>query len=279
MESLQVEKLRPKPVVLHTTILFRLLLRAMAPDLVLDVGSMDGSHSRMFRRELPSARVVAFEANPINYQRMLEDPELAAAGVEVLHRAATDRTGSISFYVQPPGANENEAWRQGTSSILQRADEEDRGQQVAVEAVRLDEHVSATASAEAIVLWVDVEGGAFEVLAGAEGVVSQTALIHVEVETEEVWKGQRLKVDVVELLNRYGFIILARGRKELQHDLACVRAELYRAQEGRFRALLWIAKALSLTRKLGGRILGDAVFAMVWRLVPRGWLKTDAGAR
>jgi hypothetical protein len=44
--------------------LFLLLLRRRRSDVVCDIGSLDATHAKRFRRTLPRAHVIAFEAPP-----------------------------------------------------------------------------------------------------------------------------------------------------------------------------------------------------------------------
>jgi precorrin-6B methylase 2 len=56
------------PLILQTKYAFHALLWLLDPDVILDVGSMDGSDSKKFKRLTQNAEVVAFEANPDNYR-------------------------------------------------------------------------------------------------------------------------------------------------------------------------------------------------------------------
>jgi predicted O-methyltransferase YrrM len=69
---------------LYTKYLFVTLLRSLACDLILDVGSRDGQESLIFAHQCPDVRIVAFEANPENAARMLRDPDFQRAGVSRL---------------------------------------------------------------------------------------------------------------------------------------------------------------------------------------------------
>jgi len=52
------------PVVLKTKYAYHALLWLLQPEVVLDVGSMDGSDSKRFRKLLARAEIVAFEGDP-----------------------------------------------------------------------------------------------------------------------------------------------------------------------------------------------------------------------
>ena len=79
--------------------LFVLVLKTLGVDCVCDVGSRDGDESLFFRNLLLDAVVLAFEANPINYQIMAARVELGENHIEVFLYAISDRNGRAKFYV------------------------------------------------------------------------------------------------------------------------------------------------------------------------------------
>jgi FkbM family methyltransferase len=149
---------------------FYALLAAHRPAAICDVGSFDGQQALRCKRICPHAKVIAFEANPPNCERVREN--VGRAEVVVEHLAASDQAGSAGFH-----SVEAEPWQ---SSLLDH-----RGDQVVattpVEAVRLDEYLADTEGP--VVLWIDVEGAAMQVLEGAAGIRESIVAIHVELET------------------------------------------------------------------------------------------------
>ena len=108
--------------------------------------------------------------------------------------------------------------------------------------MRLDTFIQGLETVpESVALWIDVEGAAYEVLEGIEGICDRIKLIHVEVETEAFWEGQRLKADVEDLMHSMGFTTLARGRFEPQHDLVMVNADVFSKSPLRFKWTLYSA--------------------------------------
>ena len=59
---------------------FRTIARRTDPTITLEIGAFEASFSRWVRAELPSARAVAFEANPLVWAHHRD--EVTAAGVE-----------------------------------------------------------------------------------------------------------------------------------------------------------------------------------------------------
>ncbi len=225
-------------MILSTSRLFTGLLRPLRIDVVCDIGSLNGADALRFRRALPTADIIAFEANPQNYQAMLSTPALAQSGIEVLHCAAAEREGSAEFYVVPVGDAGNLA-RRGMSSLYQRDVADQRGTPVPVTTRRVDNVLIERAhAARNIALWIDAEGAAFEVLEGTRGVLGKVRLVHVEVETMPcIGAAQKLYPAVAAFLESQGFEQVATDSPIglLQFNALYVRTGLPRAM----RAALW----------------------------------------
>ena len=186
--------------------LFFGLVYTLRPDLILDVGSMDGSHALLFRRLAPRARILAFEANPENFREMAASRRLATARIETVQRVVSDRAGTTTFHTLQMGGPAD-AWRKGASSIHHRvANSACQETPVQVESTRLDDFLSADTAAQRIAVWIDVEGAAYEAVSGLERITERVAFLQLEVETEPYWEEQRLQADVDGLLRRLGFV-------------------------------------------------------------------------
>ena len=117
---------------------------------------------------------------------------------------------------------------------------------IEVESVRLDTFIQGLDPVpESVALWIDVEGGAYEVLEGISHVRNRIKLIHVEVETREFWKGQRLKDDIENLMVSMGFITLARGHFEPQHDLVLMNLQTFSEFSFRFKFIVFLSWILT----------------------------------
>jgi len=204
--------------IVKTKYLFLILLRILKPALVLDVGSLDGADSLRFRRMLPKASLLAFEANPYLYQNLIHNRAIQEAGISVINKAVCARdTDDIPFFVSP--ASVLDMGNKGTSSI-NRAALGDEQVQIMAKTTRLDEHIDASCGGAA--LWIDVEGAAYEVLSTVQSRQSLVSLIHIETETKELWKNQRLKHDVVDLARSMGFEQIAQSSEGVQQDIVFV---------------------------------------------------------
>jgi len=173
--------------------LFNALLKSVQPPLVADIGSRDATESKRFKRLCPSAKVLAIEPHPALYAKMLADAEVKALGVETINFALSNQRGTLKFYINDPKALNGSLRKTGETAA-----------EVDVEVERLDTVLDGKAG-KPVFLWIDAEGLAWEVLAGAENTLDRVACIHLEYETEVLFEGQRTLSDVEVLLKRRGF--------------------------------------------------------------------------
>ena len=240
---------------LGTKFLFHRLIKVLKPDLVCDVGSMDASDARRFRRLLPDARVIAFEGSPNNIESIKQDENVKKDKIEVQHKVAWNSNGKQTFYVEnlsaEKGANDV---RYGISSTRARTGNSLGNKIFEVESTRLDTFIQGLENVpESIALWIDVEGAAYEVLEGIAGVRDKIQLIHVEVETQEFWKGQRLKADVEDLMRSMGFVTLASGHFEPQHDIVLMNLRTFSDSPFKFKCIVYFSWLLTNRLKIFSR--------------------------
>ncbi len=245
-----------RPVVLKTKYAFHLLVSFLKPDLILDIGSMDGADSKRFAQLVPAARIVAFEGNPYNYAAMSADSELSNAAVRVEHRLVSDIPGETRFFVQRP-LDDAEGFNRGTSSTLARSLEDARAEEVVVDAVRVDDFLdSEYPSATNVAAWIDVEGFSYGVICSMARAAERVKVLHVEVEMEEVWPGQKLESDVLTLANEMGFVMIARGAGDVQRDVILANQNWYEQNQRLVQKILAVARLIGPTasRLVGSRL-------------------------
>ncbi len=188
---------------------FRTIARRTEPTVTLEIGAFEASFSRWVRAELPSARAVAFEANPMVWAHHRE--EVTAAGVEYLNLAVGPENGPVTLHVPRDfdGRARDPVNRMASLGSNLRSEEE-----VAVEVpgVRLDDAVPLGAD-DRMVAWIDVEGALGAVLPGGRETLSRAAAVYVEVEAEPIWDGQWLDRDVLEWFGGIGLVPLLRDRQ------------------------------------------------------------------
>lgn len=233
----------------NTEILFKLLLKYLKPKTVCDIGTMDASHSLIFRKILPKSKLYAFEANPGNAEIIRKNKQVIDAGIDLYEKAISDKEGEITFNIQSSNPDDN-SWKKGASSILKRKEDES-GSGIRVKTVRLDNVLDQKVDKE-IFLWIDVEGAAYEVLNGVSDILDNILLVHVEVETQEIWEGQHIRKDVDNLMSAYGFTGIAQGKFDIQHDVVYVKYKLLNNRKTLIKNILILTKILTYIRKWGG---------------------------
>ncbi len=190
--------------------LFFKLMEVVEIDLFVEAGAKEGDTSRRVKTKFPTARVVAFEANPYTYAQFQEIN--LNAGVEYLNLALSDHTGPTTFNVHrdesgAPIAN-------GQASLLKReatrADIERGFIEVVLDGVALDEFFADQTFAHAA-MWIDVEGACSIVLPGARDLLAKSALVMIEVEEQPFWGAEQwLRGRVANFLFDLGFVPVAR---------------------------------------------------------------------
>lgn len=187
---------------------FLALQQQAAPELFVEVGAYDGALSMEIRQLLPSARIVAFEANPGNFQHFSTKIDHAAQGVEYVHSAVADAEGYREFQL----FGENAEGLSKKSSLQRRSMPAQDQKSVRVPCVTLDSFFADTLPAR-VSLWIDVEGASREVLLGARTVLSHTHSALIEVEEERFWENQWLAGNVTEFMEDQGFEAVGRDHE------------------------------------------------------------------
>ena len=191
------------------------MVRALRPEVVLEVGAHEGRFSISAKRVLKDTPVVAFEANPDVWQK--HRARLEKEGVTYRNLAVADQPGKIRFKV--PIVRGQQALTTGSLLDFTASDEFVEHE---VEAVRLDDQGFGTN-----VLWIDVEGATRQVLAGAERVVASCMAAFIEVEEDERWPGQMVAAEVLDYFEERGFVALLRDAQgDWQYNVILVRREL-----------------------------------------------------
>jgi len=194
----------------NTKSLFISILKAQQADCVCDIGSRDGDQSLLFRHLLPHATVIAFEANPINFEAMQANQSLKDSRIELHPWAISDRRGVATFHIADVDYSDPNANR-GTSSLL-TAEGAKVKKSVTVETHRIDELIlSDHPDAQKIGLWIDVEGAEYAVLTGSEAISHRIIAINVETTNEGRWEGQRRFSELQSLLRMHGFVFCGRN--------------------------------------------------------------------
>jgi FkbM family methyltransferase len=200
--------------ILETKILFRKLLSAIKPEIVLDIGSCDGTEAVKIAQILPESKVVAFEANPTNFRLIKSNSDIQKYNVKVHNLAVQNIDDEVSFHIIDSEVVNN----RGSSSLLNKPNFP--SEIIKASGIRLDSFVKANfKSPVSLALWIDVEGAGYQVLEGIDSVKDQIAFFQIEVEENQIWEGQRTKNDIVSLAKSLNFTEIARGEGDTQYDM------------------------------------------------------------
>lgn len=181
---------------LGTKFIFVYLTHHLVTDLIMDIGSRDGSDAIRFKKFNPNAEVMAIEANPALFKNMSNNKQLSEYGVKIFNFAATKTNGTATFSIFNK--------KKGTGSLLRKASGT-RIETVEVKTQRVDS-LTTLAEYKKIGLWVDVEGNTSEVIEGCKSMMPNVLVVHAELEVTEIFKGQVTQKEFRTQMQAYGFI-------------------------------------------------------------------------
>jgi FkbM family methyltransferase len=223
----------------NTRLLFKTLLRLCKVDCVCDVGSCDGGDALKFRQFLPKATVMAFEANPLLYQRMVANQSLRDGRVEVFPYAVSSANGTAVFHVTDTDYDDPREPLKGSSSLLVYKGLKTK-EPIEVKTCRLDEFIpSRHAEVQRVGLWIDAEGAEYGVIEGIAGIKTRVMTLHVETALTPQWEGQKVYSEVESLLKSYGFVPLAHNLTKISSWGDVVFVNEKAAADLGFRLTLW----------------------------------------
>lgn len=181
-------------------------LRRFQVRTVLDVGANKGQFALFAIRQWPAADLHCFE--PFERPRSILSrviPQSCARRVTIYSLALGDEVGRRMLHV---------ASRHDSSSLfpIGRMQTQTFGTTekttVEVDVERLDSVVAASSIRRPCLLKIDVQGGEFEALKGAQGLIDGIDLIYVECSYIELYDGQRLLNECLELLSDLGYLLV-----------------------------------------------------------------------
>lgn len=172
---------------------------------IVEVGARDCRETLGFAEQFPCARIYAFECNPDT----LPACRAAVAGrqnIRLIEKAAAERAGRLDFYPVDPAVNA------GASSLYRATGryelEHYPQRRIDVEAVTLQSFLEAEAIPRIDLLWMDIQGAELAALKGLGARIADVALIHAEVEFEQIYAGQPLFPELRSFLAARGFRFL-----------------------------------------------------------------------
>ena len=181
------------------------ILRDCSAPVIVDLGAYDGSDSEwMIEACTKRPRVIMVEADRRNYLRCqtLSTKVLEKAQVSLYHAAIASYTGMCNFYAcdnktqqaiasgsirKPTGHIEHFPW-----CTFREAE--------VIQCFALDSLVSQEGLRHIDILWVDVQGAERDVISGGEVALNGTRYLMVESEQTELYAGQALRPELLNLL-------------------------------------------------------------------------------
>jgi FkbM family methyltransferase len=205
---------RPSPIEPY----LRLLLKSAPRPVILDIGACEGEDSIRYSRLFPRARVLSIEPLPENQEIIRANFSKYGVAAELIPVALSDRRGSATFYVsdgQPPELFSGESWNYGnkSSSLLPPATAEPLygwirfPQSITVPCETLADVCAAREVNLVDFIHMDVQGAEGLVLEGARTMLPRVRVIWLEVSNQQLYKGQRLRSEIEQLLRRQRFAL------------------------------------------------------------------------
>jgi FkbM family methyltransferase len=172
---------------------------------IVEVGARDCRETLGFAQLFPAARIYAFECNPDTLP-LCRAATAGRASIRLVERAVAERAGRVSFFPVDPAVNP------GASSLFEASGhyalERYPQRRVEVEALTLDSFLAAEGIPRVDLLWLDIQGGELGALKGLGARLADVALIHTEVEFEEIYAQQPMFGELRAYLEAHGFLFL-----------------------------------------------------------------------
>lgn len=194
--------MRTISIYLDTHSLFECILTLLKPNVILDIGSRDGKESLRFKRLHPESCVVAYEANPHQFRKMMLDFELTRS-VEIRNEAVTSAIGDATFFIVRADYDKEEVLNNnlGQSSLLADGLHIQEAVKVCTTTVDFELARLLNHADEKCALWIDVEGAEAKVFEGCVDQRNNVQLIHVECASRPRRSGQKSMYELQKMLH------------------------------------------------------------------------------
>jgi len=175
---------------------------------IMEIGSLNGNDSLLFKNHYPEANVFCIEGLPDNYNQYLKD----LTNITPINAVIADYDGVIQYHQK----NIN-----GIHGIL------DRGQEYGSNVLELQCYTIKTICENYKIdsidlVKIDVEGATYEILNSMGDMLKTIKIMHIETESYPFFKNQKLHDVVADYLIDKGFTMVDMSRAmiagEYQHD-------------------------------------------------------------
>jgi FkbM family methyltransferase len=175
---------------------------------VIEIGSLNGNDSLLFKNHYPDANVFCIEGLPDNYNQYLKDLTI----ITPINAVIADYNGVIQYHYKDIN---------GIHGIL------DRGQEYGSNVLELKCYTMKTIcenyKIESIdLVKIDVEGATYEILNSMGDMLKTIKIMHIETESYPFFKNQKLHDEVSDFLINNGFTMIdltkAKISEGYQHD-------------------------------------------------------------
>lgn len=231
----------------------RKLLLGRRKVVILDIGACEGEDSIRYARHFPRGQVYSFEALPANQQIIQTNfARYRVRNAELVPLALSNRSGTATFHVSggtPKQTQMGSEWNYGNKSSSLLPPASDRpiegwitfNETIEVPCETLDTFC-ARANIETVdFIHMDVQGAESLVLEGAAQTLPRTLSLWLEIATEQLYRGQKLRSEMQEYLTARGFAMAFEHSHGVEGDQFYVNVRMPRG------LLYW--RALSLRRK------------------------------
>jgi FkbM family methyltransferase len=180
--------------------------RPKEKDIVVDIGAHIGRYTIISSKRIgPNGKVVAIEADPANFEMLNRNVNLnKLTNVTSLNYAVYSNQTKLKLYL--PG--KQSGFTIYNTIMVNRG--KHQGKFIEVNGNTLDNLLEQNKINFANINWIkiDVEGAEFEVLKGAQNVLSKSNDIAILIEIHNSQNGTNLYRPIIESLNRYNFRIV-----------------------------------------------------------------------
>ena len=175
---------------------------------IMEIGSLNGNDSLLFKSHYPEANVFCIEGLPDNYNQYLKE----LTNITPINAVIADYDGVIQYHYKDIN---------GIHGIL------DRGQQYGSNVLELKCYTIKTICKNYKIdsidlVKIDVEGATYEILNSMGDILKTIKIMHIETESYPFFKNQKLHDVVADYLSEKGFSMIDMTRVMIadgyQHD-------------------------------------------------------------